>query len=390
MGGNSENSKLKVGFITPEYPHPKVNRAAGIASTTKNLALMLVKKNIPVTVFIYHQDKNAVFESEGVEIHLIKSKKYLAFGWYLHRKHINIYINHVVKENGINILEAPDWTGITAFMNFNVPLVIRLHGTDGYFCKLEGRKQKFKNKWFEANALKLATTYIAPTSFAGKETAKIFNLDKSKIKTIHFGLPIEKFKNEVPEKYNDNTILYIGTIIRKKGVFELAKIFNKVVQRIPDAELVLIGGDSPDIETDSPSTFELIKKEFSNKALNNVKYLGKVAYDDVINHIKNAHICVFPSFAETFGMVTIEAMALSKPIVNTNIGWANEIIDNEINGYLVHPKDIKLYSDKILKLLDDRYLCLKMGNNARKKVISEFNANKQVDLNIEYYSTIVK
>ena len=83
-------------------------------------------------------------------------------------------------------------------------------------------------------------------------------------------------------------------------------------------------------------------------------------------------------------------MALSKPIVNTNIGWANEIIDNEINGYLVHPKDIKLYSDKILKLLDDRYLCLKMGNNARKKVISEFNANKQVDLNIEYYSTIVK
>ena len=290
MGGNSENSKLKVGFITPEYPHPKVNRAAGIASTTKNLALMLVKKNIPVTVFIYHQDKNAGFESEGVEIHLIKSKKYLAFGWYLHRKHINIYINHVVKENGINILEAPDWTGITAFMNFNVPLVIRLHGTDGYFCKLEGRKQKFKNKWFEANALKLATTYIAPTSFAGKETAKIFNLDKSKIKTIHFGLPIEKFNNEVPEKYNDNTILYIGTIIRKKGVFELAKIFNKVVQRIPDAELVLIGGDSPDIETDSPSKFELIKKEFSNKALNNVKYLGKVAYDDVINHIKNAHI----------------------------------------------------------------------------------------------------
>jgi glycosyltransferase involved in cell wall biosynthesis len=42
--------------------------------------------------------------------------------------------------------------------------------------------------------------------------------------------------------------------------------------------------------------------------------------------MKQAQVCIFPSFAETLGMVTIESMALQKPVVNTSIGWAPELI----------------------------------------------------------------
>ncbi len=231
-------------------------------------------------------------------------------------------------------------------MRFNVPLIIRFHGSDAYFCKLDGRKQKFKNKWFENIALKGATAYIAPTSFAGEETAKIFNLDRKKIKTIHYGLQIENFNNKTPEKFNENTILYIGTIIRKKGVFELAQIFNKVIENIPEAKLILIGSDSPDLKTGSNSTYKLVEKLFSDKALKQVNYLGKIPYSEVMQHIKDAHVCTFPSFAETLGMVTIESMALQKPVVNTNIGWAQELIDDGENGFLVYPGDIDRYADE--------------------------------------------
>ena len=206
---------MKIGFITSEYPHPKVNYAAGIGTSIKNLAVALVKKGVQVTVFVYHQKEDYIVVDEGVTIHLIAKKRYRLFTWYHYRKQLNYYINNVVKNEGIHILEAPDWTGITAFMKFKVPLVIRFHGSDAYFCKLEGRKQKFKNFVFEKLALKSASAYIAPTTYAGDQTQKIFGLDKKKIKTIHFGginvktgIPYAQFKDSTPlklySKYNHN------------------------------------------------------------------------------------------------------------------------------------------------------------------------------------------
>lgn len=380
---------MKIGYITSEYPHPEVKHAAGIATSIKNLAVNLVKKGVKVIVFVYHQDKNEVVFADGVEIHLIKSNIYPLFGWYLARKYIQKYINTIVEKEGIQILEAPDWIGITAFMKFKVPMVIRFHGSDAYFCMLDGRKQKFKNRWFESSALKRATAFVAPTSYAGEESRKLFNLDKSKIKTIHYGLQIENFNNDSPEIFNENTILYIGTIIRKKGVFELAQIFNKVVETNPEAQLILIGNDSPDIKTGSISTYKLVEELFSNEAKKQANYLGKVPYSDVMEHIKKAHVCTFPSFAETLGMVTIESMALQKPVVNTSIGWAQELIDDGINGFLVHPSDINLYAERITTLLNDKTLCLNIGKEARKKIESTFDIDTIAETNIEYYKSVI-
>ncbi|WP_452596722.1 glycosyltransferase family 4 protein [Pontimicrobium sp. MEBiC01747] len=381
---------MKIGLITSEYPHPKVTHAAGIATSIKNLAITLVKKGVDVTVFVYHQKENTVLVEEGVEIHLIAKKTFKWFTWYRYRMLIQNYVNKIVKEKNIDLLEAPDWTGITALMRFKVPLVIRFHGSDAYFCKLDGRKQKFKNFIFERKALKMATAYIAPTTYAGEETQKLFNLDKNKIKTIHYGLQLEHFVNETPEIYNKNTILYIGTIIRKKGVLELAEIFNKVVEYNPKAQLILIGGDAPDIKTGNTSTYALVEKLFSKQAKKQADYLGKVPYSEVKQHIKKAHVCTFPSFAETLGMVTIESMALQKPVVNTSIGWAQELIDDEVNGYLVHPTNIETYAERIIKLLKDEALCLKIGKAARQKVESTFNIDNNADQNITYYKALIQ
>ena len=87
---------MKLGFITSEYPHPKVKHAAGIATSIKNLVVSLVKKGIKVVVFVYHQDINVLVEDQGVEIHLIKTKGYPFFGWYFYRKYLNKYINSVI------------------------------------------------------------------------------------------------------------------------------------------------------------------------------------------------------------------------------------------------------------------------------------------------------
>lgn len=376
---------MHIAYLTPEYPHPRLTNSGGLGTSIKNLVDALVKQGHSITLFIYGQTETITFEEDKVQYHLIKKETYRFGGFYYYRKRIAAYINS--HSSTIDVIEAPDWTGITAFMRFKIPLVIRIHGTDAYFCKLDQRKQKFKNFFFEKLAFARAKGYIAPSHFAGEETAKIFGLDRDKLTIIPHGVEVEYFKNPAPLIYEEKVILYVGTLIRKKGVLQLSQIFNMVVEQEPDARLILIGVDASDIKTGQSSTYGLMQELFTSKAKNRVAYLGKVPYKDIRSHICNAHVCVFPSFAETFGMVTVESMALQKAVVNTNIGWAKDLIDSGKNGFLIHPEEIQEYSNTILKLFSKPSLCHEIAQRAKEKVTSNFDIKNIVLENIRHYKS---
>lgn len=382
---------MHIAFLTPEYPHIKTGHSAGIGSSIKNLVQALVKENYQVTVFIYAQKNNEVINDNGAVIHLIKDEKYTLGKWYFYRKYIEKYINKVIKEENIELIEAPDWTGITAFMSFNIPLVIRLHGSDAYFCYLENRKQKIKNFWFEKLAISKATAYIAPTEYAGKVSKELFNIKTKEIKTIHNGVTLDRFEKYSTDQYEDGLVLYFGTIIRKKGVLELPAIMDKVVKQYPKAHLLLIGDDASDISTNSPSTWTLIEEQIKSYSLElKVSYLGKVPYESMQSYIKKAHVCVFPTYAETLGMVTIESMAMQKAVVNSNIGWSQELIKDGESGFLVHPSNHNEYATKVVEVLKDNELRKKIGIKARERVEQLFNIDKKVIENITFFKTIIK
>lgn len=381
---------MHLGFITPEYPHASVQTAAGMGTSIKNLVVTLTRKGIQVSLFIYGQKEDAILEADGAKMHLIKNKSYPFGGWYLHRKYINRYVNKYITIDGIQAVEAPDWTGITAFMKFKVPLIIRFHGSDTYFCTLEKRPQKAKNKFLEQKAIQGASHYIAPTTYAGVETARLFDIPKEKVKTIHYGLDLSKFQNDHPEKFEPYRIVNVGTVIRKKGVFQLAEAFNRIVEKQPEASLYFIGSDSGDIKTGNASTWSLVEATLSEKAKKQTHYLGKVSYIEVQEHLKQAHVCAFPSLAETLGMVTIESMALQKAVVNTNYGWAQELIDHEDNGFLIDPNAIEVYVETILHLFQDPSRCVQLGKEGRKKVEATFDSIDIATQNIDFYKTLLE
>ena len=380
---------MHIAFLTPEYPHERVSHAAGIGTSIKNLVVALAEKKVKVSVFVYGQQEDAVFTEEGITIHLIKNRKYKFMGWYCHRKYLQNYLNTKILTEKIDVIEAPDWTGITAFMRLKAPLVIRFHGSDTYFCHIEKRHQKFKNFFFEKLATQNAKAFIAPTAYAGNVSKELFGIKNKIIQTIHYGLALDQFQNKNPEVFENGLILYIGTMIRKKGIFELPAIFNKVRLQNPDVQLILIGGDSADIQTGNQSTWELLKQEFDKADLKKVTYLNKIPYHQVKDYIIKAQICVFPSFAETLGMVTIESMALQKPVVNTNIGWAKELLVDGVSGFLVHPQDHQLFVNRIIHLLNDKSSCLSMGKNARMHIEQVFDIEKIVEENIVFYKSII-
>lgn len=376
---------MHLAFLTPEYPNPRVNRSGGIGTSIKNLAEGLIQDNHKVTIFIFGQNEDAHFSEGNINFHLIKTKTFKFLGWYLQRKAIARYINRIVISKRIDAIEAPDWTGITAFMKLKCPVVIRCHGTDAYFCNLENRPQKKKNFFLEKKALKAADHIISVSRFNAKETTRIFQLKKD-IEVIHNGINIDHFSPV--EAYQKNNILYFGTIIRKKGVLELPGILNKVIEIHPNIQFRVAGKDATDV-FERTSTITLMKKAMSKTLLQNTTWLGELDYKSMREEIANAHIIVLPSFAEAFPMTWLESMAMQKALVTSNIGWAKELMVHAKTGFMEHPENTERFAEHILEFLKDEDLVLSLGKTARERIKKDFSIQDITTQNIDFYTRIV-
>ncbi|MCH8535874.1 MAG: glycosyltransferase family 4 protein [Flavobacteriaceae bacterium] len=379
---------MKIAFLTPEYPHPKCNHSAGIGTSIYNLGNALVQLGHQVKVLIYGQDQDEVFEDEGIIIHKIKNIKVKGLSRWLTQKKIEKLINQLHRANEIDVVESIDWGGITSFIQpKKCPILIKLHGSDTYFCKLEGRHLKKKNYLHERRALQKANAHLAVSDFVAQKTNVFFQLHLD-FTTVYNGVDLDKFSTHQNQQ-TPHQILYVGTLIRKKGVLDLAYIFNVLVSFNPKASLVLIGSDASDVLTNSTSTWQLMQEIFTPEALQRVKYKGKVPYNEVKQYLEKASVCVFPSYAEAFPVSWLEAMAMKKAIVASNIGWAKEALEDKKEGFLVHPSKHEEFAQKIDVLLNDQALNKSFGDKAHQKVLDQFTNEKIAKLNLDFYEKIV-
>jgi glycosyltransferase involved in cell wall biosynthesis len=151
-----------------------------------------------------------------------------------------------------------------------------------------------------------------------------------------------------------------------------------------------VGKDVPDITTGNSSTWQMMQQLFSVEAKPNVHYLGSVSYQEIQTHIEKATVCVFPSFAEALPVSWIEAMAMEKAIVASDIGWAKEVIDSGINGFLVNPTAHSEYADRIVELFENVNLQKEFGAEALKKVTEKFCVEQVARQSFLFYQSLIK
>lgn len=392
---------MKIAFLTPEYPHPKTGRSGGIGTSIKNLAIGLLAEGCSVRVLVYGQKEEGIFDDNGITIQQIQNVKLKGLSWFLTRKKLERIINQLYAQATIDLVEAPDWTGITSFIQpKKCPIVIRLNGSDTYFCHLDNRPVKWINKFHERRALQKADGLLSVSQFTADLTNEVFGLQK-KYTIIPNSIDVGLFNSNGNDNGNFKTnagipplggkgVLYFGSLIRKKGLLELPFIFNEVIQKNPEVQLILIGQDVPDVITGNPSTWAMMQELFTREALPKVSYLGSVPYQEIKGHIRNASLCVFPTFAEALPVSWIEAMALQKPIVASNIGWAKEVIEEGVEGFLVHPKNHKQYAERILELLESPARQESFGTAARKKVIQKFSTPIVAQQSLLFYKKLIE
>lgn len=380
---------MKIAFLTAEYPHLKTGNSGGIGTSIQNLAKGLLSQNVSVRVLVYGQKEDAVFYDNGVLVQQIKNIKLKGLSWFLTRKKIEKIINKLHSDNKIDLVEAPDWTGITSFIKpKSCPLIIRLNGSDAYFCHLDNRPVKWINRYHEKRALKNADALLSVSKFTADLTNAVFGLTKE-YTIIPNPINSKLFQSNNNNEEQKNNILYFGSLIRKKGLLELPFIFNKVIENNPKAKLVLVGKDVSDIVSGHQSTWQMMQNLFSLKALKNVEYLQSVPYSEIKEKIQQATVCVFPSFAEAFPVSWLEAMAMEKAVVASDIGWAKEMIDDGISGFLVNPQNHELFANKINSFLNDEKLRFDMAKAARIKVENCFDIKVIAKQNIKFYTQII-
>ncbi len=192
------------------------------------------------------------------------------------------------------------------------------------------------------------------------------------------GVNLDQYKYlSYPYNNGKTNFLYIGRIIKIKGVEELLIAFEKLKNKYNDAFLRIIGWQEDKI----PLFDKLVDSGV-------IEYLGES--NNVIEHLKWCNALILPSYGEGMSNVLQEASASGRPVVASDIPGCKEIIDNEKTGFCFLPKNAESLFETMQKFyLLDYNIKKQMGENARKKMELQFDRRIIVNTYIEDIHRII-
>jgi glycosyltransferase involved in cell wall biosynthesis len=391
-------------FICDEYPPGK---NGGIGTVVQVLGRELVKQGHRVIVaglYRYRYGGKDFEIDQGVEVW----RKRFGLNLNLHENHrlYNLlekspasirrnlngkkafkkfisFIENVIEKEGVEVIEIPDWNNFAFFIgftikwpNFKAPLVLKSHGSYTYFnSELKIPLTKLL-KDTDIQLYKRANAYSSVSAYTAEINRKLFGI-KEQIKILPNSIEVKEFNSDVLKA--EQTVIYTGTLIQKKGIFQLIKAWNLVHKKLPSAELHVYG------KGNVKALIQLLDAE----ALNSVKIKGHVNRSHLFNELRKASLAVFPSYSETFGLMCIEAMSVACPVIYTKRSCGPEIIQDKENGVLVDPDNVEEIATNIINLIENKDLQEKYSKNGRATVLTKFNINNSATEHIHYYEEVI-
>ena len=212
--------------------------------------------------------------------------------------------------------------------------------------------------------------FILSKKFCSKRKIKtLANGSSNGIDTKYFSNNISlinknKLLNTLKILKNDFVFCYVGRVVKDKGINELVSAFNELNLKNKNCKLIIVGKIENEINPVSKSTMGIIKKN-KNILLTGFK-------NDVRPYLSIGNCFVFPSYREGFPNVLMQAGAMDLPCIATNINGCNEIIQDNINGFLIPPKNIDALVKAMQKIMDKK-LIIKLSKNSRLMVKEKYD-----------------
>ena len=374
---------MKILMLTWEYP-PRV--VGGISRVVHDLSKKMLKDGHEVTVVTYKDGDLLGFEDDkGVKVHridnyMINPNNFI--DWVMQMNFNMIAkVNEIIAQEGqFDVIHAHDWlvayAAKTLKNSYNIPIVTTIHATEaGRNSGIHDEQQRYINdtEWMLTYE---SAEVIVNSNYMKNDLQRLFGLPYEKINVVPNGVNLTLF-NGVERDYNfrrkyamdnEKIILFMGRLVYEKGIQHLIDAMPKILEKYNDSKLVICG---------KGGMIEELKMQVEAMGISNkVYFAGYLHGKDVQRMYKAADVAVFPSTYEPFGIVALEAMLSEIPVVASDIGGLNEIIDHRINGMKSYTGNANSIADSIVEVLYDSKLCTEMTRKAKNKVRNEYNWSK--------------
>jgi len=389
---------MKILFFTNEYSHPKLPPNGGVGTFFKTISKELQIRGHDVYIYGFSK-KNYLIDDNGIDVRFFKqysksnpiSELLRSISSRLGYETITKYwlkqermflakkLKNYAISKDIDIIQSFTFNGFTAYWDNSIPLVTRYHGSRGFWHFYLDKPNDTLKIAMEKRALEITPYTVANSHFSSNFIRDYYKVNVDTV--IPNGINTDVFKLHRNVKVIPKSIFYIGTISKAKGVDDLAEIFNIVIGKHSDATLHLIGRGE--------SYFKHLEQDvLSNQARTATTYYSHVPFDSIPEALSQASIIAVPSKGETFGFTIVEAMALEKVTIVSNIPVAKEIINHKEDGFIAEDKDT--FSKYISDVFNHPEAYDGLRKKARQKVLDNFTQELMTKRSIEYYEKILK
>ncbi len=374
---------MKILMLSWEYP-PRV--VGGISRVVHDLSQKLVKDGQDVTVVTYRDGNTPYYEDDdGVKVYrvdnfMIAPNNFIDWVMQLNFNMIAKAGEIIAKEGKFDVIHAHDWLAAyaakTLKTSYDIPMVCTIHATEaGRNSGIRTDMQKYINdtEWLLTYE---ASEVIVNSNYMKSEIQRLFGLPFEKINVVPNGVNLNNFNN-VYRDYdyrrrfamdNEKIILFMGRLVYEKGIQHLISAMPKILEHYHDTKLVIAG---------KGGMLDELKAQANNLGISQkVYFAGYLNSKDVKKMYRCADVSVFPSTYEPFGIVALEAMLAGVPVVVSDIGGLNEIVEHGVTGMKSYAGNPNSLADSILNLLFDHKLCDQVVKNAKAKVKAEYNWSK--------------
>jgi phosphatidylinositol alpha-mannosyltransferase len=235
----------------------------------------------------------------------------------------------------------------------------------------------FLKKWYRKLDGRIAVSKPAK-DFISRHFPGDYTIIPNGVDLEHFSpdvAPIEKFKDG---KLN---ILFVGRLEKRKGVNYLLSAYEQVRKEIGNCRLILVG----------PSTrwSHWYQNKVKLKGLKDIIFVGYVSHEDLPRYYQTADIVCSPATGrESFGLILLEAMAMGKPIVASNIDGYASVASHGVEALMVPPKNKRLLAQALITLASDAKLRQEMGARGKLKA-ADYGWDRIARRVMDYYKEIL-